>query len=241
MPVSVPRIRLTVAGAPVTGLLRLDLVSSPEALRCAVTCSPRATVYDTGAEVEVQVDDTLMLRGPIHTVEPIRRTKRRYLAEPLASQALRGLVDDPVGPFGWRREQSNTIARELMAPLPIDVSALPAAQLRWSSPAAPRRWVLDAFLRSISAAAEVEVRHSIEPDGTVALGPLAELRPSSGVSLRTGETILTRRGDRYVTRAVAARWNTTVDVDGAELVCSYARLDARAGRYRSRLVLEEAA
>ena len=241
MPVSRPRIRLIVAGAAVIGLQRLELVSSPEALRAAVTCSPRAANYEIGAGVEVLVDGVLMLRGPIHTVEPIRRISRRYLAESLASQTLRGLVDDPVGPFGWRLEQSSVIARELLAPLAIDVDALPPAQLRWSSSEVPRRWALDAFLQTASAAAGVEVRHAIKPDGTVALGPIAKLRSSSGVSLRTGETIITRRGDRYVTRAVPAGWNTTVDVDGAEMICSYARLDVRAGRHRSRLVLEEAA
>ena len=240
MPVRRPRIRLTVDGAPVEGLLRLDLVSSPEALRAAVTCSPRAPVYGAGAEVEVQVDGTLMLRGPVHTVEPIRRRMRRYLAEPAASQALRGFVADRIGPLSWRNEQAETMAREVLSGLPHDLAELPAVGLRWSCPEASRRWVLDSFLAAVSAAAGVEVRHLVSADGMVRLGPLESLREPSSVYLRTGETVLSRRGDRYLTIASAARWNTTVDVDGAELVCVYSRLDVRAGRYRSRLVLKEA-
>ena len=237
-----PSVRVTAAGNPVAGLLRLELVSSATCLRAAITVSPRAPQYPAGAPVEVRVDGAQVFAGPIRAVEPLHRRQRRYLAEPPASQMLRGLEAGLVGPFAWRRGRSLAMAAEVLAGLPHDLAALPVADLRWSAPRAPRRWVLDSLLAAVAGAADSsELGHAIAADGTVALGPIADLRRPSGVTLRTGETILRRRGGRFVAPAVPVISGTTVRVDRAELVCHHARVDARAGRYRSSLVLREAA
>lgn len=236
-----PSVRVTVAGSPPPGLLHLDLVSSAACLRAAITLSPRAPTYAAGAPAEVSVDGELLLAGPIRAVEPLHRSQRRYLAEPLASQQLRGIDPGLVGPLAWPRGSSLAMAAEVMADLPNDVSYLPAVDLRWSTPRAPRRWALDSLFAAVAAAAgSGELGYTIAADGTAALGPIAALRRRSGVTLRTGETIMRRRGDRYLTPAVPVLYGMTVRVDGATLVCRHARVDARAGRYRSRLVLEAA-
>ena len=241
MPVRRPQLAVSIAGAPAAGLLRLELVSSSAGLRAALTLPARAPRHDAAAGVEVSIDGALVFRGPIHTVEPQRRSMRRYLAEPLASQMLRGLDPGTAGPFAWRRASSRVMAAEVLAGLPHDLAALPAVDLRWSAPQAPRRWLLDSLLRAAGAAAGTELGHLIAADGTVLLGAPEAFQRPSGVTLRTGHTILHRRGDRYLTLAAPVLAGAAVTADGAALVCHHARLDVRAGRYRSHLLLREAA
>ena len=236
-----PQVTVSIDGAPASDLLRLDLVSSSAGLRAAVTLAARAPRHAAGAGVEISVGGTLVFRGPIHAVEPLRRSMRRYLAEPVSSQMLRGLDPGAAGPFAWRRGSSRAMAAEVLAGLPHDLDALPAIDLRWSAPQAPRRWLLDSLLRAVAGAAGVELGHFIAADGTVLLGETKALRRPSGVALRTGHTILRRRGDRYVAPASPVLAGAAVSVDGAALVCQHARLDIRAGRYRSHLLLREAA
>lgn len=236
-----PHVTVSIGGAAPSGLLRLDLVSSPDSLRAAITLAARAPQYDQGAPVAVHVGGLMVFQGLVHAVEPLRRSMRRYLAEPPASQMLRGLAPGWAGPFAWRRAASRAMAGAVLAGLPHDLAALPAADLRWSAPQAPRRWLLDSLLRAVAGAAGVELGHLLDAAGTVMLGPPAALRRPSGVSLRTGETILRRRGARYLTLAAPVLAGAAVNVDGAVRVCHYARLEVRAGRYRSHLVLREAA
>ena len=242
MPVRRPQVQVTINGGAAAGLLRLDLVSSGAGLRAALTLPARAPRHAIGAGVTVSIGGTVVFTGPIHAAEPVRRSMRRYLAEPLSSQMLRGLAAGLAGPFAWRRGASRAMAAEVLTGLPHDLAALPAADLRWSAPQAPRRWLLDSLLRAVAGAAGTELDHLIRAgDGTVALGPAADLRWPSGAALRTGETILRRRGDRYVTLAAPVLAGATVRVDGADRVCHHARLEVRAGRYRSHLLLREAA
>lgn len=236
-----PRVTVAIDGAAPAGLLRLDVVSSFDSLRAALTLAARAPQYDQGVVVEIHVGGQMLCQGVVTGVEPLRRSMRRYLVEPLASQMLRGLVPGYAGPFAWRRGASRAMAGAVLAGLPHDLAALPAADLRWSAPRAPRRWLLDSLLRAVAGAAGGELGHLLAAAGTVMLGPPAALRWPSGVSLRTAETILRRRGPRYLTLAAPVLAGATVSVDGAARICRYARLEVRAGRYRSHLVLQEAA
>lgn len=233
-----PQVTISIGRAPASGLLRMDLVSSLDSLRAALTFAARAPQYDRDDVVEVRVGGQMLLRADIYAVEPVARRMRRYLAEPLSSQMLRGLAPGWNGPFAWRHESSRTMAAAVLAGLPHELAALPDADLRWSAPRAPRRWLLDSLLRAVAGVAGFELGYLLDSSGTVMLGPIDALRRPSGISLRTGETILRRRGAHYAALAAPVLAGTTVTVDGAALACHYARLDVRAGRYRSYLVLD---
>lgn len=237
--------RVTVAGQP-TPFLRLQVTSRTEGLWALLTSPATAPAPAVGAPAAVELGAdggrAIVLSGE---VTDVRRSDRvvHWRAEPRASRSLRGaLADDQVGPFGWRAANASELAAAVLAGLPHDVRALPAARLRWSAPRAPRRWALAALRASLAAATGAPLAALVRPDGVLAFGAAGDVRRRTGYRikrpLRGPQPATADGGVLLGLSALPIACGDLLHVDERPVVCRHSRLEVAAGRYRSRLVVE---
>lgn len=238
----VPDLQVSVDGsrAPV---LRVVVDSGPEGVWARIA-SPAAAQVEAGAAARITLGGAVAAAGEVTDAHRGDRVLR-WRIEPAASRSLRGAPDgDEVGPFGWRRASASAMAAAVLDGFQHDLQALPDVRLRWSAPRAPRRWALRSLLDAVALAAGRPLTAVVRADGSLALGPAAQLRRASGVSIerpiRGPQPCGLGGAVELEAAAVPVGRGDLLHVDGSRMVCVRARHVAAAGRYRSRLVAEAA-
>lgn len=238
-----PRITISVDNAPLPQWTRMVIVSNAGFSSVLITV-PRPESLSVGRQVRVGIDigsgNESLFSGTISEERPHHGTMR-YLAEPSARQALR----ETLPTSAWRKEQSARIARDLLDssahPFEPDLSAWPDIELdRFSIPRCSRHWALQSLEQAVGTAAGVAMGRVSAPDGSLRLGVLEYMRRTTrdDVVLETGVNIIHRSGNYIQAFALPVGYNQEVLLDGQKRLCTYARMDISAGRYRSDLVLE---
>lgn len=239
----VPDLHVAVDGASAP-VLRVMVDSGPEGLWARIS-SPAAAQVEAGSAARVTLGGAVVVAGEVTDAHRGDRVLR-WRIEPPASRSLRGaLAGDEVGPFGWRRGSASAMAAAVLDGLQHDLQALPAAQMRWSSPRAPRRWALRSLLDAAALAAGRPLAALVRADGSLALGPAAQLRRDAGAAIerpiRGPQPCGLGGAVEFEVAALPVGRGDLLHVDGRRMVCVRARLTTAAGRYRSRLVVREEA
>jgi len=124
-----------------------------------------------------------------------------------------------------------------MAGISADHSVCPDTEIRHLSVGEGKTFidVLSHLVRYIEAASGVVLRSIPGNDGTLFLGPPEELLKDSGVSLKTGDTVLSRDRNMITARVLPVLHNQTLKIDGFDYTCRRAHLNCRSGHYRTHL------